>query len=72
MTPNVKLGGVTDLDFADPHTGWALGSVMQGQVSRTFLLQTVDGGATWAHVYPYGQFQPYPGTRSRRGGYDHG
>jgi hypothetical protein len=56
MTPNVKLGGVTDVDCADPHTSWAVGSVMQGQVSRAFLLQTVDGGATWTHVYPYGQF----------------
>jgi photosystem II stability/assembly factor-like uncharacterized protein len=53
MTRDVRLEGVTELDFADPRTGWALGSVMQGQVSCAFPLQTVDGGATWTHVHPY-------------------
>ena len=53
MTPNVRLEGVTELDFADPRSGWALGSVMHGQVSRAFLRQTVDGGATWTPIHPY-------------------
>ena len=53
MTPNVRLEGVTELDFADLHTGWALGSVMHGQYSHAFLLQTVDSGATWTPVHPY-------------------
>lgn len=51
--PNTSLQNVTALDFVSGRNGWALGMVSQGGATRSFLLQTADGGHTWSRLSPY-------------------
>lgn len=69
VTPNVSLQNVIQLDFVNARDGWALGSVMQGNATQSFLLRTTDGGHTWTRLSPYVVFPSYGGIHPMEAGW---
>jgi photosystem II stability/assembly factor-like uncharacterized protein len=46
-----ELSALHDVWFADERRGWAVGEAQRAGAVRDLILQTTDGGATWAMQY---------------------
>lgn len=52
QTHPVSIGGLTDVDFVDAMTGYAVGTDETGLTVSPYILKTEDGGMTWAIQAP--------------------